>query len=731
MESTQSPVKFRHVGSFSLLLLLSVFQPKSIWPEFSVPFVPTVLLLLGLILIYKVWLTIGIKGVWQKYRVELGLFAAYELVCLVSLFLNRDLYPTTADFIRWGLTFPIFQMSIPMAVLLFVLPQNQRGISLTNWLEKSRIPRPAPLVALIVAFCGMAFWQMADYAGAWEVFRYSIAGDSIRAAGWEDIKAVFADYPNTHNIRSFLAVSTDLGGITSVVVIGLVCLSLASVKLQRTPSVLCMLLALLVAAVGMFSGARVFLLGAGIGVIAIALTAFKHQKQLAFLVILATVILAHLALLFTPLNYTRKLAEFFPHLLYLNTGFPLQAADFLPSISIESFGDRVPIWSRAIELIKDNPLFGVSNGGFRLFSSNNGGALVNNAHNAYLQLLLDAGIVGALLLLTLITRLVKRVASAANVLLLAIATTLLVDNFADHTLSWVLIAGYLVTHLSAVKVPRWSLQQISTQKPIKAVVISSLALGVVLWVVLAQYKQQQFKQQPIEQRLSAIRVKLLSGYSQSTPMFMIKDLRDTLLKEGNPRRSLARIGNEQPNSLCSYRYPGSWYITTDNLDNPEQRQLGTLNERPLVFGQTKNIKGCSNDDLEPLDIKHWVSSHGKWTDWFVERQGRDEIELRYHKYISFRSPIFTVTESLLQLQLAFENLRKVDTPARLSIDVINADTNQSLIEQQLVIADKAQAELNLTGITDKSVFIQLRLKHKNEQDPQMRARLISISSSRP
>lgn len=731
MESTQSPVKFRHVGSFSLLLLLSVFQPKSIWPEFSVPFVPTVLLLLGLILIYKVWLTIGIKGVWQKYRVELGLFAAYELVCLVSLFLNRDLYPTTADFIRWGLTFPIFQMSIPMAVLLFVLPQNERGISLTNWLEKSRIPRPAPLVALIVAFCGMAFWQMTDYAWAWEVFRYSIAGDSIRAAGWEDIKAVFADYPHTHNIRSFFAVSTDLGGITSVVVIGLVCLSLASVKLQRTTSVLCMLLALLVVAVGMFSGARVFLLGAGIGVIAIALTAFKHQKQLAFLVILAIVILAHLALLFTPLNYTRKLAEFFPYLFYLNTGIPVQLGDFIPSVSIESFGDRIPIWSRAIELIKESPLFGTSNGGFRLASANDGGVVVNNAHNVYLQLLLDGGIIGAIFIATLVARVIRRMASAAKLLLLATATALLVDNFADHTLSWVLICGYLITHLLTIDIPLLAHRKVNLKKPIKALVASSLALGILAWTMLALHKQQNFDQQPLEKRLLAIEGQLLSAYSKSIPFFISNDLRDKLIKESNPRSGLARIGNEQPSSLCSYRYPGSWYITTDNVSNPEQRQLGALNERSLVFGQTSNIKGCNKEDLDPLDIKHWVASHGLWTDEFIDRQDSDEVELPYHNYISFRSPIFSVTGNLEKLQLQFENLRKVDTPARLSIDIINADTNQSLIERQLVIADKAQAELNLTGITDKSVFIQLRLKHKNEKDPQMRARLISISSSRP
>ncbi|WP_404401797.1 O-antigen ligase family protein [Idiomarina seosinensis] len=729
MDSTQSSFKFRHVGSFTLLLLLSVFQPKSIWPEFPIQFVPAILVVLGLLLIYKVWLTIGLKGVWQKYRVELGLFAAYEVVCLISLFVNSDLYPTTAEFIRWGLTFPIFQLSIPMAVLLFVLPQNERGISLTNRLEKWKLPPASPLVFLVVLFCGIAFWQMADYAEAWEVFRYSIAGDSFLQT--ENTRQFLIDRLGYTNTRSLFAVSTDLGGIATVVVVGLLCLALTTARQQRTLVSICTLLALLVAAVGMFSGARVFLLGTGIGIIAIALTTFKHQKRLALLVIIAAVVAAHLALLFTPLSYTRKLAEFFPYLFYLNTGVPVQVADFIPSISLESFGDRVPIWSRAIELIKENPLLGVSNGGFRLFSANNGGAVVNNAHNAYLQLLLDAGIVGALLVAALIARLVKRVASGANVLLLAVATTLLVDNFADHTLSWVFICGYLVTHLSAVKVPCWSVQQISAQKPIKAVVTCSLALSVVLWVVLAQYKQQQFKQHPVEQRLSAIRGQLLSGYSQSAPMFINKDLRDTLLKEGNPRRSLARIGNEQPNSLCSYRYPGSWYITTDNLDNPEQRQLGAMNERPLVFGQTKSIKGCSTNNLDPLDIKHWVSSHGKWTGLFVERQGRDEIELRYHNYISFRSPIFTVANNLEQLQLAFENLRKVDTPARLSMNVINADTNKSLIEQQLVIADKAKAELDLTGITGKSVFIQLRLKHKNEKGPQMRARLTSISSSRP
>lgn len=444
MEAKQTSVKFRHVGSFSLLLLLSVFQPRSVWPEFSIPFVPLVLLVLGLILFYKVWLTIGIKGVWQKYRVELGLFAAYEAVCFISLFLNRDLYPTTADFIRWGLTFPIFQMSIPMAALLFVLPQNERGVSLTQSLKNRKSNTATPLVALTIAFCVMATWQHIDYASAWEVFRFSIADNLNPAIG--DIRAMLERNPQISVVSSFFAINTDLGAIASVVGV----FTLALVLHYKTSSndltlhLMALMLFIFVFSTGILSEGRVFLVGSGVGILATLFRVAKQHKLLGFQVLIALILFAHLLMLFLSPLYHEKMAAFLPYLNGMYSETSLNAKDFIPNFDLESFGHRAQIWSLAANLVQENYLFGVSNGYFRLLAESLWGTALNNAHNVYLQVLIDSGIIGSLILATLAFRIIRKLNSLALTILLTAGATLLVDNFTDHSLSWIIVVIYLI-----------------------------------------------------------------------------------------------------------------------------------------------------------------------------------------------------------------------------------------------------------------------------------------------
>lgn len=441
MESKQTQVKFRHVGSFSLLLLLSVFQPRSIWQEFSIPFVPLVLVVLGLILIYKVWLTIGIKGVWQKYRVELGLFAAYEVICFISLFLNRDLYPTTTDFIRWGLTFPIFQMSIPMAALLFVLPQNERGASLTQLLKNKKINTAMPLVILVITFCGMAIWQHIDYASSWEIFRFSIADSFNPALG--DIRAFLERNPQISIVSSFFSINTDLGAIAAVVAIFLL-----TFAVTNTNKVAALSLFILVFCTGILSEGRVFLVGIGAGLLALLAVTFRNHKLLAVNTLIATILFAHVLMLFVSNHYIDKLGQFFPYLVKLYSNAPIAMSDFVPNFSLESFGDRRPIWILAVDQVAENPLLGISNGGFRLTGESLGGWALNNTHNVYLQLIIDGGIIGAVFISILLFRLTRRLTAFGFLILLTTAATLFVDNFSDHSLSWVIIVVYLISSSS-------------------------------------------------------------------------------------------------------------------------------------------------------------------------------------------------------------------------------------------------------------------------------------------
>ena len=121
-----------HVGAFLLLMFLSTFRLESI-AQVSLSLATVTVVTLTTLLVVKLHYTIGIIGYLRRYRFELAFFSLFILACIISTWLNIDRYKTAADIFKYAIT-PITVYCAFFGVMtLFMLPQNQRGPSLSRY----------------------------------------------------------------------------------------------------------------------------------------------------------------------------------------------------------------------------------------------------------------------------------------------------------------------------------------------------------------------------------------------------------------------------------------------------------------------------------------------------------------------------------------------------------------------------------------------------------------------
>jgi O-antigen ligase len=442
------PYRFKHIGSFCLIFALAVFRPAAIWPEIPVSTAPLAVLAAWLLLLFKIYSTIGFIEFFKRHRTMIALITAYFLLCGASLIANYHRYPDTAAFVRWGLTFPIIQSALVACGFLFTLPQNEQGLSLT------RLPGSV-LVALAIATVipVMAFWQIIDNKSAYEFYQYTVAGD----------------YGNQNIVtRSLLATSTDLGAVSAIVSL---CALLLCIYLVRTRQWLWASAALAIfalnAASGTMSGSRGFFLSIGVGILVLTAQWLAHHRRLLVLSLIPMLLMGIMALQFAP-----------AHVLWsLHQGTPINASDLTLNLSASALGDRANLWQRAIEQTAEHPWLGISNGGYRLLNQSLGETPVNNVHNAFLQLGVDSGLGGLLIGLLLIFVLIRRAQGSAQLpLLAAVLAGLLVDNFADHSLSWIALTTFTLANC-AVRFPTLQKSNARAKQIMVGLVVVSVVMG--------------------------------------------------------------------------------------------------------------------------------------------------------------------------------------------------------------------------------------------------------------
>ena len=690
---------FKHVGSFCVILFFALFRPAAIWPDVPVSTAPLAVLAAWLLLVYKIHNTVGYRAFLHQHRTLLILIAGYFALCGASLIANHHRYPDSAAIVRWGLTFPIIQSALVACGFLFTLPQNTRGLSLT------RLPMSSVWVVFIAALIpAVTFWQIIDNDSAYILYQYTVAGD-------------MGDNQNVR--RSILATSTDLGAVSAILAIAALVLATQTARYKQWLfATLSVGVFAANAIAGTLSGSRGFFLAVGPGLIALLYQLLGGRIKLLLVWALPVLLTGLLALLFAPHNVLHKLAAISPIFLWLVTGISPTKHDLVLNQIGTAFGDRADLWHRAITETAAHPWLGISNGGYRLLNESLGETPIHNVHNAYLQLGVDAGLPAVILGALAIVALLKRAKATAQIAIYAtILAGLLVDNFADHSLAWIALATYAVSH-SAGTLPILTGQQ-RTWRNTALVAVSSIAL---LSALLAQYqhKQSAYKEMELAEQIEKSRPYLSSDYWNAAPIFITSAMDVELRQQGEARTkgTTALYPSIDASSYCAYAYPNAKLLYLDNehslVTTSESRKMG------VHWGLSYALQTDAECVLtDPGQIDNWISNYHRH---YGERLKKPNADIRMiTDYIAFFSPIFaTPSNHEVTLNLTSKDLEGV--PPTLVVHYYDAKTGTEITAtRHNPDVGTNQLSVKLPPAPSGKGFIKLKLENwRNDREKKLR-----------
>jgi len=542
----------------------------AIWPQFTLSLEPITVLVVGLLLCYKIYVTIGFKGFWLKHKAQLILLVIYFSVCFISLYLNRGRYQNSAEFIRFGVTFVVITGVFPALLLLFSLPQNTKGLSLTRFKSASWLP-----LGYFALLALMVIWQYLDYQGANSIGQFFVSSEL---------------WPNV-NINGFFRVSTDIAPVLALLVFFTVTAMLNAWSIGRPGLLLSFIMAMLVVlfiVAGGLTGSRVFLL---MFLVAPIVLLFNSRLTLTqnILSLLFVFFAGHVFIVLSNPIFMGKLTLFFPYLKVLYYGVPFNLSDFDLNLSIHSTA-RNDIWSTALEHVKQNPFFGVTSGLVRL-----NGPSLQNTHNFIIQLLVNSGVIGFVIVCMLATTIRKQLSHS---LVIILAISLLVDYPLEHSLPWSITVCYILTN---------SLNQIIQSKgvgwcnhPLLArwVVIVALLTCIVILVTIFKSRQHELLIQSQNIRLGT---QISSRLDYGLPILLDSEslsYKDFKTVADFPWYRINKLGPQQ--DLCHYDYLPNRY--------------SYLADSPLWLNYVEK-NDCSDTDVimpELVSSADWITNMVHW-----------------------------------------------------------------------------------------------------------------------
>lgn len=686
----QGAPPFKHVGSLCVILFFSLFRPAAVWSAVPVSAAPLAVLAAWLLLFYKIKETIGYRAFFYQHQKLLLLIAGYFALCGASLIANYHRYPDMTSFVRWGLTFPIIQSALVACGFLFTLPQNQTGVSV------SRTPLSGMLVLFISALIpAVTFWQIIDNEAAYALYQYAVAGD-------------IGNSP--YVIRSVLATSTDLGAISAIITVAALVSAIQAARHNQWLLVSLILgLSAANAISGTLSGSRGFYMSIGAGLIIGLHQLLGGRFKLALTLPLSLIFLGFLVLLFAPEHLFYKLASLSPLFLAFATGVAPTKTDLTLNHVGAALGDRADLWSRAIAEVTANPWLGISNGGYRLLNESLGETPIHNVHNAYLQLAIDAGVVGLILGTALIAILLKQSKNRAQAPIYAATLTgLLVDNFADHSVAWITIATYTTSN-AGFGLPKILTGQHRVRPIIIALAMSSVAL---LSVLLTQYQHNQriYQSMDLDEQIIKARPYLNSDYWNSAPTLITNGIDNELKLRGESRSkgNIAFYPSIASSDYCAYAYPNTklLYLVDEHQDVASGKFRTMGKQWNLSFQTTPT---CENSLKDPRQIPNWISNYHRH---YGERLRQENANiLLTTNYIAYFSPIFvTFRPQTLTLTINSEDLTELKPTLVVYYFDARTGTEVSVTDHTAAIGE-SHVNFALPPTASGSGFIKLKLKH--------------------
>jgi len=606
--------KLPHVGSFLFLILLSTARPDAVFDSWQFSLEPIALLCLSLLLCYKIWSSCGFRAFIKRNKLTLLLLLTYQVICLVSLWLNLHYYTSQKDVLRFGLYFIILSSAVPLALWLFSLPEGNRGFSL------SRAKWSNSLIWLLFLFIALlSLWQVYDYQSAKVLGRFFV-GSEI----WPE-----------QNVNAIFKINTDLGTILSLAVI--FCLIWLKNNFNRISRIeFCCFIFLMSALflAGSSIGSRNFLLTFSVGLLVLSVQQVRNKRTLVhgLIYLFLFVIIAHVLVLVSPYALI-KFSSLLPYLQVLADGEVLAWSDIIPRFDNYAFGGRLDLWTKSIELISQNPYFGVSNGGARtVLNPINGG----NAHNFLLQILLDSGLVGFAVLAVLIAKILLELKAAGRLatvapLLSMVLVGLSFDYYLDHSLPWIIFTAYLlaIVTCNASFVASCSnrvssdISEGSLQKRLLlvALTISSLFLA----YLFSSYHQRLYSNQKVS--VGTRLANITYGLTVSTDDIVFVDdrlkmTREELTKNSGWRFNPYSFEQSGLSGLCSYALPRSAFVLVVNkqeLLDVELQAYKYYRHEPTFLNGKSGFATILAETLDCQDFVYDDISEFTRLDWFTNR----------------------------------------------------------------------------------------------------------------
>jgi hypothetical protein len=399
--------------SFTVFVLLFV---ASIVQQTKISAVAILLVIVPALCLYSLIVSDRSRQDLIQFKWVVWLFVLIALTSLAALYLNRGRF-SEGEFFVYGVQPLVISIFIPQCLLLFYFLRT------TDQAYKDSNSAYAGLLLLLIALLGIL--QSTGNSTIRSVLELFVAGETL------------ADSPDV--ITSVFRWHTDFGSLMGLSLVVALLFVFKSVTGEVRWKIV--FLAALFFVAGVLSEARIFYIVVFVGTGYLLFPLFLRNWWRISLLLLSLLLLFY-GFMFAFPDYFKRLYSLFPFLFYTNLGEQLTAVDFIPHVNNQSLSNRVELWQRAITLIKDNSLLGVSNGGFKV-SFTEDWQRIHNTHNIVLQVLVDSGLVGLILVLVVITK-IYHLTRFSLLVPITVLSALMFDVFIDHSMPWIIIVSWLL-----------------------------------------------------------------------------------------------------------------------------------------------------------------------------------------------------------------------------------------------------------------------------------------------
>lgn len=139
---------------------------------------------------------------------------------------------------------------------------------------------------------------------------------------------------------------------------------------------------------------------------------------------------------------------------------------------LSSFETRIDIWMTGIKGIKDNPIFGLGPGEYKLIYEQFGGHPTNHSHNIFIEVILSFGIIGFLIALNFVIPTIKEIIQLIKNkidmklagLIICFIITVFFHNFFNYSIFWTQIGILFVFVLNSTIIYNKKLKDDVTSK---------------------------------------------------------------------------------------------------------------------------------------------------------------------------------------------------------------------------------------------------------------------------